>query len=238
MRERSVLCALLILTGCAHPPAPPPAAHATDVAPATVIVGADEIVWPGATADDLRLAAEVIGLTRDAFDATLPAAAPSASVAVRFVVTDEPQPVGSAYLLVPREIRIERRYVSRLDLAHETAHALLHGRLGFPAPVWFDEAVAQLVAYRVLHGEDLPPPPGRPIGDFAALRALTGASWKAAGGEAYASAAQWLGYLLPSGPATDAEKAAFARFEERLFAGHDAAAADAELRAIDAAPRR
>lgn len=192
-----------------------------------------DLDWPGATERDERLAAEVVGLAREAFASLLPADGAVEPTRVRVVVADAPQPVGSAYLLVSREVRIERRFLDRLNLAHETSHALLHGRLGFPPPVWFDEAVAQLVAYRVVHGKDLAPPPGRPIGDFARLRALHGAAWQQAGPPAYADAALWLGWLLPSGPAPDAEKAAFARWYDRLVRERDAAACDSELSAVD-----
>ena len=186
----------------------------------------------------MRLAAEVVALARQAFASLLPEAGPARPPRVRVVIGDTPQPVGSAYLLASREVRIERRHLDRLNLAHETSHALLHGRLGFPPPVWFDEALAQLVADRVVHGKDLAPPPGRPVGDFAKLRALHGASWQEAGPAGYADSALWLGWLLPSGPAPAAEKAAFARWFDRLVRECDPAACDSELAVVDRGARR
>ena len=194
---------------------------------------ADTFEWPGATPRDLSLANEILVLTRDALARLVPGLRPLGHVPVRVVVSDAPQVAGSSYVLPLREVRIERRFVNRMNLAHEATHALLHGRLATDPPVWLDEAAAQLVAYRVVHVADLAPPPGRPVGDFAALRALRGASWAAAGGAAYAESARWLGYLLPTGPATDEEKAAFASYVARLARGDGADAADAELAPID-----
>ncbi len=246
-RERSVLrgraglaaivagAGVQALCGCAGappPPAAPTVAEATPIAPPAASASIDDIEWEGATPRDRELAAEVLALTRRAVERMLPALGPLDGVRVRVVVSDAPQPWHVAYFLGPREVRVERRFMDRLNLAHEATHALLHGRLGIAPPRWFDEAVAQLAAYDVVHGKPLEPPTGRPLFELKALRALDGEAWLAAGGHAYADSANWLGFLLPSGPAPDAEKAAFARYVEVLAASRDVVLADRELATV------
>ncbi len=198
------------------------------------------LTWPRATPDDRRLAHEIVDLARTAIGTLLPSLAPDPGTTVRVNVRRRvggPKPV--LYRLDQRTVVVEEGHLERLTFAHEVTHALLHARLGFPPPAWLDEGVAQIVAATVIRDAAFPPPPGRPVGDFARLRSLTGAQFIPEGPAAYAAAAEWVGFLRPGGTAPAEERAAFERYVAALLDTRNVAAADQELDGIrGAGPRR